>query len=82
LIAALVFESLPVSKFKLPDLNLDSIASENILTTLVDERVKVLGALLEQHYPNSIIPTLFKNLKKCEHLANDSRTVILEQAKQ
>lgn len=76
LIAALVFETLPVKKFSIPDFTFDSIASEANLTTLVDERVKVLSALLEKHYPNSIIPTLFKNLKKCDHLATEVRAEI------
>lgn len=39
---------------------------------LVDARVQILSDLLEKHYPTSIIPTLFKNLKKCEHLATEA----------
>lgn len=76
LIAALVFEALPVANFKIPDTNIDVIASDDNLTILVDERVKVLGILLEKFYPDSIIPTLFKNLKKCEHLAAEARAEI------
>jgi len=73
LIAALVFEALPVAQFKEPTFRIESVASEPRLVTLVDDRVKALSALLELYYPNSIIPTLFKNLKKCEHLMGEAR---------
>jgi hypothetical protein len=73
IIAALVFEALPITQLKEPAVNIDSVASEDLVTALVDSRIKVLDTLLDQHYPNSIIPTLFKNLKKCEHLAREAR---------
>ncbi|GFO57265.1 putative abortive infection phage resistance protein [Geomonas sp. Red276] len=76
LIAALVFEALPVNNFKTPGFEPDSATSEENLTALVDRRVEVLSTLLELHYPNSIIPTLFKNLKKCEHLGNEARSIL------
>lgn len=82
LIAALVFEALPVKQFKTPAFELDATASESTLTVLVDERVKILGTLLEIHYPNSIIPTLFKNLKKCEHLVKEARVEICTLSQQ
>lgn len=76
LVAALVFKALPLARLKEPGLLLDEIASEDIVTGLVD---KCLGGLVDQvqkHYPNSIIPTLFKNLKKCEHLARETATAL------
>ena len=76
LIAALVFEALPVGDFKNPSFDPESAMSEELLTNLVDRRIEVLSNLLEQHYPNSIIPTLFKNLNKCEHLAEEARVIL------
>jgi hypothetical protein len=79
MISAFVFEALPVSQFKVPDFNLDSVSSDVKISQMVEARVNVLSALLDKHYPNSIIPTLFKNLKKCEHLATEARAVINNQ---
>ena len=42
LIAALVFETLPVVRFREPSLDVQSIASAELLTALVDVRVKAL----------------------------------------
>jgi hypothetical protein len=73
IIGALVFEALPVSRFKQPIFDIDTVASEYQIAALVDARVRLLSTLLETLYPNSIIPTLFKNLKKCEQLAAEAR---------
>jgi hypothetical protein len=69
-----------VAQFKEPNFEIDLVASDAKLISLVDDRVKVLSALLETHYPNSIIPTLFKNLKKCDHLAKEARTKLSGEA--
>jgi hypothetical protein len=71
LIAALVFDRLPVAKFKEPDFSADSEASDQRVQELVDDTLKGLATQMALHYPNSIIPTLFKNLTKCEHLAKE-----------
>jgi hypothetical protein len=76
IIAALVFESLPVKQFKEPNLELDLSASDEQIIMLVDCRIKALNDVLKQYYPNSIIPTLFKNLKKCEHLVKEARIIL------
>lgn len=68
IIAALVFAGLPVDRFKDPALDLDSVASNALIPELVDNRLDQLLAHFEKHYSNSIIPTLFKNQRKCEHL--------------
>lgn len=76
IIAALVFEILPVAQFKLPNFDIDQVSSDAILIKLVDDRIVVLSKLLDLHYPNSIIPTLFKNLKKCDHLVTEARPLL------
>jgi AIPR protein len=76
LVAALVFEALPVAQLRDPGTDLDVVASESIIQALVDRRAEVLGEQFQRHYPNSIVPTLFKNLSKCEVLARAVRTAI------
>jgi hypothetical protein len=76
LTAALTFEALPVSKFKDPSYDPSSAISDSEIDALVDKRLEVLGKLLQDHYPNAMIPTLFKNLKKCEHLAKETRAAL------
>jgi hypothetical protein len=73
LISLLVFDAMPVAALKKPAFDIEQHASEDRVTALVDERVTLLTKLLGQHYPNAIIPTLFKNLKKCEHLTKEAR---------
>lgn len=72
LIAALVFEALPVKSFSEPEFDLEQINSK-----IIDENVtKILETLSDNvstHYSNAVIPTLFKNLSKCENLAKQTR---------
>jgi hypothetical protein len=82
IIAALVFESLPVKKLKEPIFDFETIVTDEQLTQLVDSRIFHLSTVLGTHYPNSIIPTLFKNLKKCEHIAKEARILISTQPNQ
>lgn len=76
IIAALVFESLPVERFREPAFDPAVATTDEAIIALTDARIGVLAELLDKHYPNSIIPTLFKNLKKCEHLATEARAMI------
>ena len=76
IIATLVFDALPVTRFKEPAFDAFAAITDDAIFTFVDDRVRILGDLLEKHYPNSIIPTLFKNLRKCEHLATEARNVL------
>jgi hypothetical protein len=68
LIAALVFHALPIAKFSDPAFEFDTAAATPLLTQLVDDRLELLLAQFEKHYSGSMIPTLFKNLQKCENL--------------
>jgi hypothetical protein len=79
IISALVFESLPVKQFMKPNFELETCASDEQIIMLVDNQVEVLNNALKQYYPNSIIPTLFKNLKKCEHLVKEARVILNTQ---
>jgi hypothetical protein len=72
-IAALVFEALSLDRLKDPATSLDLVAPEGDLVRLADARISVLADLLKKHYEGSIVPTLFKNLTKCEHLADEFR---------
>lgn len=80
IIATLAFEALPVQRFKDPAFDPIATISDETIVALVDARVQILSDLLEKHYPTSIIPTLFKNLKKCEHLATEARKVLAAAA--
>ncbi len=77
IIAALVFESLPVNKFKDPTYDPEKNVLNQEINKLVDDRIQILSKVINKHYPNSIIPTLFKNLKKCEHIAQEARIQII-----
>jgi hypothetical protein len=70
LVSMLVFQKLPTGKFQDPGFDLESVAGNLALTALVDARLEQLLAMFEKHYAGSMIPTLFKNLQKCEHLAD------------
>ena len=81
LVAALVFEKLPVALFRLPSADLETFASQAEINSLVDGNVVLLALLLEKFYPNAMIPTLFKNLSKCEDLAQKVRKISEQTAK-
>jgi len=76
LIAKLVFETLPVNRFKDPDFEVETVLTDKQLIDLVDKRVGAISSVLNVHYPSSIIPTLFKNLKKCEHIIIEARALL------
>jgi hypothetical protein len=80
IVAALVFGALPVSDIESPNFDLEKSASSAMVTLLVDDRLERLLLFLEAHYTNSIIPTLFKNLNKCEHLVKLVRSEVAGEA--
>ena len=65
-IATLVFSDLPVTRFKDPTFDLEKVADEAHVTAMVDKSLAALSAEVQKLFPNAIIPTLFKNQKKCE----------------
>lgn len=76
IVAGLVFDNLPVSRFLDPGFEIETSASEPQIQDLVDRQLDGLVAQVETHYPVSIIPTLFKNLKKCEHLFGETKRAL------
>lgn len=72
-VATLVYDVLPVSKYINPDFDMTTILDEVMINKLVDQRVSIVAQTLDEQYPDSIIPTLFKNVKKCEHIATICR---------
>ena len=82
IIAMLVFAALPVQRLKEPAFEPTTSITDAVITSLVDSRTQILSELLEVHYSNSIVPTLFKNLKKCEHLAGEAQKRLTAKDKQ
>lgn len=72
LISLFVFNSLPIQQFKDPGFDFNASINPHLIEGLVDKQAEILAGLVKAHYPNAIVPTLFKNLKKCEHLASEA----------
>jgi hypothetical protein len=75
IVAMLAFADLPTRKFKDPVFDFATCVTAPTIEAIVDRRVGELASLVVKHYPNAIIPTLFKNLKKCEHLVAEAKAV-------
>jgi AIPR protein len=70
LTSALVFRTLPVARLADPGLVIDDIASEETITAQGDRCLGAMAGQLQTLFPsNTMVPTLFKNQKKCELLA-------------
>ena len=82
IVAALVFEALPVAEFSQPSLDIEKVGTPVIITELVDDRLERLLTHFETNYSNSIIPTLFKNQQKCDNLVKLVREELTGPAKQ
>jgi hypothetical protein len=67
-VAALVFTNLGAKQFANPQFGFDGYVTEGRVYSDVEEFFTKLKDALGKHYPNAIIPTLFKNLSKCKHL--------------
>jgi hypothetical protein len=80
LVSKLVFDAVPKTKFRDPGFDFAGVVSAAFIEGIVDQKVEVLKTLLDKHYPNAIISTLFKNLKRCEHLATESLNASLPNA--
>lgn len=68
LISAIVFQSLPLNRFGDPTYVFDNEGIRFQINKLVSDTYTKLKTSLEESYPNSVIPTLFKNMKKCTDL--------------
>ena len=72
----LMFEALPIKQFSDPSYEFDKMISDDDLVDFAGKRIKAVAGLLDKHYSGSIIPTLYKNVKKCEHLAKEARAIL------
>ena len=63
LIAMKIFSDLPNTNFSKPDFNISSI-SYNFLEKAQEYHDKI-KTIIEQEYPNSVIPVFFRNFTKC-----------------
>jgi hypothetical protein len=72
IISKLAFAGLPLQKLKDPLFDFTGTITQPMVDAIVDQKTQALGSLVDKYYQNAIIPTLFKNLKKCEHLARES----------
>lgn len=65
LLAAMVFRSLPISRFGDPAFDLSSITNSEFVKSITRTSYQNLRQVVDVDYQNAIIPTLFKNLTKC-----------------
>ncbi|RJP74875.1 MAG: hypothetical protein C4522_22460 [Desulfobacteraceae bacterium] len=68
MISAVVFQALPLQSFGSPSFDFDDSITQPQILELVREAYTRLKAALDESYPNAIIPTLFKNMSKCNGL--------------
>lgn len=68
MIAAFVFHDLPTNRFSEPTFIIPNVFDDSSIHTKTLRYYERLRDEVEKHYPNSIIPTLFKNTSKCKDL--------------
>jgi len=71
-IAALIFRDLPVNRFADPEFDFDEFLKREKFDKSVNSALKLVTTLIDRHYPNSMLPQLFKNISKCEHLIREA----------
>ena len=68
LISSVVFAGLPLKAFGDPTFDFQSNVTEGKIHDSVCHTCSKLKIAVDNQYPNAIIPTLFKNLKKCSSI--------------
>ena len=76
MIAALVFDHLATANLSSLSVSLEAAAGESTLIPFVDLTLAKLMGQMESHFGNPIIPTLFKNLSKCETLFRGTKAAV------
>jgi hypothetical protein len=71
IISFLVFKDINSSNLKDPSFNMKKFLEETNINDLVLENYNLLIQVINDHYNNAVIPTLFKNLKKCQHIVEE-----------
>lgn len=70
LISLLIFGSLDTVKYSTQQYNFDNGALISRMREMVNEKFNTLLTTVDKEFENPIIPTLFKNRTKCEHIYN------------
>lgn len=76
IVALLVFEEITSKEMlKSPSFNVETYLKEVDLNSTVLKNYEILVQIINDKYDNSVIPTLFKNLKKCQHIVEEIRKI-------
>ncbi|MDA2423151.1 AIPR family protein [Bacillus thuringiensis] len=68
IISYLTFKDIDVSNFKNPGFNFETEIDPQHLSNIILKNYELLTQCVNDHYGNAVIPTLFKNLSKCQDL--------------
>lgn len=68
MISAIVFKRLPLKSFGSPTFEFASNVTQQQIFSHVQDSYARLKVVVDESYPNAIIPTLFKNMSKCTDL--------------
>lgn len=82
ILAALIFDQLNSKRFADPDYDFESTLDSKRVLELIINSAKKLNEGIDQHYPKSPLPTLFKNSKKCKdllHSCHSDTKIALQQ---
>ncbi|QHE60386.1 hypothetical protein FHE72_04525 [Rossellomorea vietnamensis] len=71
IVAYLVFKDIDSRNLKEPSFDIATYITETNIANLVLENYEMLIQVLNDCYDNAVIPTLFKNLKKCQHIIEE-----------
>lgn len=72
-ISSMIFNTIDPKRLKDPAFNFETHIQDSEIKSLAYKFNSNLKTNLDKYYSNAIIPTLFKNLKKCNHLAELSK---------
>lgn len=68
LISSLIFNAVDSERLKDPTFSFDTIITDDIISTHVQNYFRRMKREVEESYPNAIIQPLFKNLTKCKEI--------------
>lgn len=71
IIALLVFKHINPLMLRTPTFSFTSFIAETDIRNIVSENYELLIQIINDLYDNAVIPTLFKNLKKCQHIVEE-----------
>lgn len=71
IIAQLIFKDLNKKKYSTTMVNFDSSELKTRMDSFVESYFNQIKTIIDRDYENAMIPTLFKNLTKCNELVNE-----------